>query len=399
MQLIDLARFSFSAVSAMRLRSGLTALGIAIGIAAVVLLTSMGQGLQRYMISEFSQFGTHLIAVTPGKTSTMGFSGALVNTVRPLSLDDAAAIKRLHQVIDAVPLVQGNAQLEAGERQRRTVVYGVGPGMPKVWQFKTAAGQFLPEDDAASARAFVVLGSKIRDELFPDRSPLGEIIRVGSYRFRVIGVMESKGQMLGFDLDDAVYIPTSQAMDIFNQESLMEIDVLYRPNAEAAQVEAAIKTLMQARHGSEDFSIITQEQMLEVLTSVLDILTIAVGALGGISLLVGGVGILTIMTISVKERTSEIGLLTALGAQRRQILWLFLGEAVLLAAAGGVLGLLLGWGATLLLHGLVPDLPVYTSWSYIIMAESLAVVIGMLAGVIPANQAARMKPVEALRSE
>lgn len=399
MQFMDLARFSFSAVSARRLRSSLTALGIAIGIAAVVLLTSMGQGLQRYMISEFSQFGTHLIAITPGKTSTMGFSGALVNTVRPLSLDDAAAIKRLHQVIDAVPLVQGNAQLEAGQRQRRTAVYGVGPGMPKVWQFKTATGQFLPEDDALSARAFVVLGSKIRNELFPDRSPLGEIIRVGSYRFRVIGVMESKGQMLGFDLDDAVYIPTSRAMDIFDQESLMEIDVLYRANAEADQVQSAIKALMQSRHGSEDFSVITQEQMLEVMTSVLDILTFAVGALGGISLLVGGVGILTIMTISVKERTAEIGLLTALGAQRRQILWLFLGEAILLAASGGVLGLLLGWGAALLLHGLLPDLPVYTSWSYIIMAESLAVIIGMLAGVIPANQAAKMKPVEALRSE
>ncbi len=399
MKFRDFVWLSFSAVSAGRLRSALTALGIAIGIAAVVLLTSMGQGLQRYMISEFSQFGTHLIAVTPGKTSTMGFTSALVNTVRPLSLDDAAAIGRLGQVIEAVPLVQGNAQLEAGKRQRRTVVYGVGPGMPRVWQFRTATGQFLPRDDAASARAFVVLGSKIRSELFPDRSPLGEVVRVGSYRFRVIGVMESKGQMLGFDLDDAVYIPTSHAMDIFNQESLMEIDVLYRPNIDAQQAEASITALMRARHGSEDFSVVTQEQMLEVLTSVLDILTFAVGALGGISLLVGGVGILTIMTISVRERTSEIGLLTALGAQRRQILWLFLAEASLLAAAGGLLGLLLGWGATLLLHSLVPDLPVYTSWAYIILAEVLAVVIGMLAGVIPANQAAKMKPVEALRSE
>ena len=399
MQLFDLARFSFSAINAMRLRSGLSALGIAVGIAAVVLLTSMGQGLQRYMISEFSQFGTHLIAVTPGKTNTMGFSGALVNTVRPLSLEDAEAIRRLPQVVETVALVQGNAQLEAGSRQRRTVVYGVGPGVPQVWQFETATGQFLPQDDPVSARAFVVLGSKIRDELFPDSSSLGEIIRVGSYRFRVIGVMESKGQMLGFDLDDAVYIPTSQAMQIFNQESLMEIDVLYRPNAEAAEVESSIKTLLQARHGSEDFSVLTQEQMLEVLTSVLDILTFAVAALGGISLLVGGVGILTIMTISVRERTAEIGLLSALGAQRRQILGLFLGEAILLAAAGGALGLLLGWAIALLVHELLPDLPLYISWSYVLMAELLAVIIGILAGVIPANQAAAMKPVEALRSE
>lgn len=188
-------------------------------------------------------------------------------------------------------------------------------------------------------------------------------------------------------------------MDIFNQESLMEIDVLYRPNADPVKMEAAISSLLQARHGSEDFSIITQEQMLEVLTSVLEVLTFAVSALGGISLLVGGVGILTIMTIAVRERTAEIGLLTALGAYRRQILWLFLGEAILLAAAGGVMGLLLGWGAILVLHGLLPDLPVSISWGYIIIAETLAVAIGMLAGVIPANQAAGMKPVDALRAE
>ncbi len=399
MQLYDFIRFSFSAVSARRLRSGLSALGIAMGIAAVVLLTSMGEGLHRYMISEFSQFGTNLIAINPGKTSTIGFSGALVNTVRPLSLDDAAALERLPQVIKAVPLVQGNAQVEAGDRQRRTVVYGVGPGVPAVWQFKTAYGRFLPEDDPESARAFVVLGSKMRDELFPDRQPLGELVRVGSYRFRVIGVMESKGQMLGFDLDDAVYIPTSQAMQIFDQDGLMEIDVLYRPEAQADEVEQAIKRLLQARHGSEDFTVITQEQMLEVLTSVLDILTFAVGALGGISLVVGGVGILTIMTIAVKERTAEIGLLRALGAERRQILWLFLGEAVVLAGAGGVLGLLLGWSGAWLVHALVPALPVHTPWHFVLMAELLAVFIGILAGVLPANKAARMKPVEALRTE
>ncbi len=381
------------------MRSGLTALGIAVGIAAVVLLTSMGEGLHRYVIAEFSQFGTNIIGINPGKITTTGFSGAMVNSVRPLTLDDSEALKRLNEIIASVPVIQGNASVEGNQRQRRTMVYGVGHDVPAVWQFHVSMGQFLPDDDPRSARAFAVLGSKVKDELFGSEIPLGEIIRIGSYRFRVVGIMESKGQLLGFDLDDAVYIPASISMALFNREGLLEIDVLYKPTADANQVKAKIMNMLAARHGSEDFTVTTQEQMLEVLTSVLDILTFAVGALGGISLLVGGVGNLTIMTIAVKERTSEIGLLTALGAERRQILWLFLGEAVVLSAIGGFFGLLLGWSGAFLLHVLVPALPAYTPWHFVVMAELLAVFIGVLAGVIPARRAARMNPVDALRTE
>ncbi len=177
------------------------------------------------------------------------------------------------------------------------------------------------------------------------------------------------------------------------------MDVLYKPNADAEVVKKEIMRLMSARHGSEDFTIITQEQMLEVLNSVLDILTFAVGALGGISLLVGGVGILTIMTIAVKERTSEIGLLTALGAGRRQVLMLFLTEAVVLSAIGGFFGLLLGWGIAELIHFAVPAIPAHTPWHFVVLAELLAVIIGVIAGVMPARKAAKMNPVDALRTE
>jgi len=399
MSFSDLIKFSFAALYAMPLRSALSALGIAIGIAAVILLTAIGEGLHRYMISEFSQFGTNLLAITPGKTNTLGFSGALVNTVRPLTLEDARAIKKLPQITEVVPLVQGNAQLEAANRQRRTVVYGVSAGVPEVWKFNLASGHFLPADEITAPRAFVVLGSKIKQEIFPDSSALGEIIRVGSYRFRVVGVMESKGQMLGFDLDDAVYIPTSHAMTLFNQASLMEIDVLYRHDANVQATRDSIVTLIKTRHGNEDFSVVTQEQMLEVLTSVLDILTFAVAALGSISLLVGGVGILTIMTISVQERTFEIGLLSALGARQYQIMWLFLAEAIMLASMGGAAGLLLGWGSAMLINSLFVDLPIHISLTYVILAESLALIIGMLSGVIPARAAAVMSPLKALRSE
>ncbi|MCW8955572.1 MAG: ABC transporter permease [Gammaproteobacteria bacterium] len=399
MLITDLVNLSFSAVRARRLRSGLTALGIAVGIAAVVLLTSMGEGLHRFVLAEFSQFGTNLIAITPGKATTHGMSGAVMSNVRPLSLDDVIAVAQLPQVIAAVPMVQGNAAVEAEQRQRRTTVLGVGHDMPKVWQFKVSAGQFLPDDDPRTARAFIVLGSRVKQELFGSTVPLGKFVRVGGSRFRVIGVMESKGQMLGFDLDDAVYIPAAKSMELFNRESLMEIDVLYKNDAAAEVVSARLKQVLMSRHGEEDFTIVTQEQMLEVLSSVLDILTFAVGALGGISLVVGGVGILTIMTIAVKERTAEIGLLTALGAERRQVLILFLAEAMLLSAIGGVLGLLLGWSISELVHFIMPAIPVHTPWHFALLAVLLAMSVGLLAGVAPARRAARMNPVDALRTE
>ncbi|MGD2119666.1 MAG: ABC transporter permease [Chromatiales bacterium] len=399
MLLQDFVNLSIGSLLAHRMRSGLTALGIAVGITAVVLLTSMGEGLHRYVTAEFSQFGTNIIGINPGKTTTLGFSGALVSNVQPLSLDDSEALLRLPQVIAAMPMIQGNAAVEAGQLQRRTMIYGVGPDLPEVWQFEVAMGQFLPRDDIHSARAFVVLGSKVKESLFGDAMPLGEIVRIGGFRFRVVGVMESKGQLLGFDLDDAVYIPASTSMQLFNRESLMEIDLLYRPDADAETVRKAITRLLAARHGSEDFTVTTQEQMLEVLNSVLDILTFAVGALGGISLLVGGVGILTIMSIAVRERRFEIGLLAALGAQRQQILLLFLAEAIVLSGIGGLFGLAAGWLIANGLHLLLPALPVHTPWHFIVLAELLAVLIGVFAGVFPARNAAHMNPVDALRAE
>ena len=399
MRLNDAVKLSLQSLASQRMRSLLTALGIAVGIAAVVLLTSLGEGIHRFVLSEFTQFGTNLIGVTPGKATTHGLAGAVISNVRPLSLADAEALARLPRVIATVPVLQGNAAVQYRSRTRRTYILGVGPDVPAVWQMRVAQGRFLPRDDLSAARAFIVLGSKVRSELFGSENPLGRIVRVAGERYRVVGVMESKGQMLGFDLDDGVYIPVSRAMALFNRESLMEIDVLYAPGSSSEEVAARIKTLLVARHGAEDFTITTQDQMLEVLGSILGILTMAVGALGGISLLVGGVGILTIMTIAVHERTSEIGLLRALGAGRGQILSMFMGEAVVLASLGGLAGLLLGAGGAWLLGQLVPALPTHTPWQYVIMAELLAAAIGLLAGVLPARRAARLDPIEALRAE
>ena len=395
----DLIRLTTSSFLAYRMRSFLTGLGIAVGITAVILLTSIGEGLHQFVLSEFSQFGTNLIAIQPGKTQTHGASVGVFGSSRPLSIEDAQAVRRLPFIQYANPSVTGNAEVRANGKTRRTMVYGAGHEFTNTFTIKVQTGSFLPDDDPTQARAFVVLGSKVRQELFAGQNPLGSYLRVGGQRYRVIGVMEPKGQVLGFDLDDTVYIPAARAMELFNRSGLMEIHVTYRPSAELEQVEAGIRNILTARHGSEDFTLVPQEKALEVLGSVLDVITFAVGALGGISLLVGGVGILTIMTMSVTERTSEIGLLRALGARERQVLALFLGEAMLLSALGGLAGLALGVGIAQALHLLFPALPVHTPWLFAALAELSAVTIGLAAGVVPAQRAARLDPVEALHAE
>lgn len=399
MRIRDTITLSFASLGNQRMRSFLTALGISVGIASVVLLTSLGEGIQKYILSEFTQFGTNLIAVTPGKATTAGMPGAIINNVRPLSLDDALALTTIPKIIGMVPVTQGNASVEYGKRSRRTYIFGVGRDVPNVWRMNVASGRFLPDDDPRIARAFVVIAKKVRDSLFGNENPLGKPIRIGGERYRVIGVMESKGQMLGFDLDDGVYIPAARAMAMFNRESLMEIDLLYQPGTATDILVNRIRNLLIARHGSEDFTITTQDQMLDVLTSILDILTLAVSALGGISLLVGGVGILTILTIAVNERKAEIGLLRAIGAGKPQILFLFLSEAVVLAGIGGLAGLIIGAGGAWLLSVFVPALPTHTPWSYVVMAELLAAFVGLVSGVLPARHAANLDPIEALRAE
>lgn len=395
----DLIRLTTSSFLAYRMRSFLTGLGIAIGIAAVILLTSIGEGLHQFVLAEFSQFGTNLISIQPGKTQTHGANVGMFGSVKPLTIEDTQALRRLPNVEYVDPGVLGNAELRANGKTRRTMVHGHGHEMPNIFSMKVQTGSFLPDDDPSQARALVVLGSKVHQELFAGQNPLGSYLRIGGERYRVIGVMEPKGQILGFDLDDAVSIPTSRALELFNRPGLMEIQLRYKANADLQGVVRAVTALLKERHGREDFTIIPQEKALEVLGSVLDVITFAVGALGGISLLVGGVGILTIMTMAVTERTSEIGLLRALGARERQVLTLFLGEAILLSALGGLAGLALGVGIAQALHWLFPALPVHTPWLFAVLAELSAISIGLAAGVAPAMRAARLDPVEALHAE
>lgn len=399
MRFPDLIRLTTGSVRAQRLRAALTALGIGIGVTAVVLLTSIGEGVHRFVLSEFTQFGTNIVSVAPGKTQTFGGSIGAFGNVRPLTVDDAQALGRAPYVVSQNAMMQGNAEVEALGRKRRTTIYGVGPSFAEAFRFEVAQGEFLPADDPRAPRSLAVLGSRMSAELFRGASALGQTIRVGGQRYRVVGVMRPKGTTLGFDLDDTVFIPTAKALELYDRDSVFEIQLHYEEGARVAEVVEGIKRILIARHGDEDFTVTTQQQMLETLGSVLSVLTFAVGALGSISLLVGGVGIFTIMTIGVRERTQEIGLLRALGAQKAQVLRVFLAEAIVLSAAGGIAGLVVGLGIALALDLGVPALPVSYSPPFIVMSEALAVIIGLIAGILPALRAADLEPVDALREE
>ncbi|WP_446831159.1 ABC transporter permease [Candidatus Foliamicus sp.] len=400
MNVPDLLHLALRALAMHRLRTLLTALGTGVGVAAVVLLTSIGEGTYKFIEHEATRFGTHFLVVTPGKDETFGGPpGMRTNTVRPLTLDDALAIRQLDSVVAVAPAVMGLAEIEQGGVKRNVMALGTGPELPEIFSFEVAAGRFLPNEDLLAARPLAVLGSTLKNELFGADSALGAYIRVSGQRFRVIGVLADAGTTVGFDLNEIAYIPVKHAMEIYNVLGVQEIDVRYREERPAAEVEGDITRLLMARHGAEDFSITTQDQMLNTMRVILSTITAAVAALGGISLVVGGVGIFTIMTISIQERIFEIGLLRSLGARRREVRRLFLAEALALGVAGGLLGLVLGQAAAWLLRALVPSIPVSVSAGYTVAAMMIAVVIGILAGVAPAVRAARMNPVLALRAE
>jgi putative ABC transport system permease protein len=395
----DFIRLIAQSVLAHRLRSMLTALGIGIGVTAVVLLTSIGEGLNTYMVEQFTQFGTTTLQIQPGKTSTFGISPGVLNSVRPLSLSDAEALARAPHVLHSVPVVVGSGSVEARGRERTVSIYGVGPDFDKAFKFDVVAGTFLPPDELERARNVAVLGATLYAELYGSGNALGDRIRVGGQRYRVVGIMEPKGDMVGIDLDDTIYIPAARGLELFNRQGLLEIDVLYTEDAPVDEVIDGIKRILAARHGGEDFTVVSQQQMLDVLGSIVDVLTLGVAALGGISLLVGGVGIFTIMTIAVRERTQEIGLLRAIGARRSRIAQLFVGEAMLLAGVGGVGGLALGIGIVLLAQWALPAMPATISPLYVGLSLGIAVVIGLIAGVLPARAAAQLEPLDALRAE
>jgi putative ABC transport system permease protein len=326
--------------------------------------------------------------------------GSLGGTPHTLSLDDAQALARLPGVEVAMPVAVGSARVEARERGRSVFVYGVTPDAPHAWKYSVRQGTFWPRGDPRRGAQLAILGPKLKRELFGEENALGQFVRVGGSRFRVIGVMAPKGQFLGFDIDDAVYVPVASAMRVFNLTEVAEIDVVYAHAGLSSMIERSVTATLKERHGcEEDFTVTTQAAMLAVFDNVMNVITMAVGAIAGISLLVGSIGILTMMWIAVGERTAEIGLARAIGATRRQVQLLFLAEAAGLATVGGAIGIVAGLSLAALLRLAVPGLPITTPVAFVLLAVAFSVATGLVSGVLPARRAAALDPIEALRAE
>lgn len=395
---LDYVRFALTALLGHRLRSVLSLLGVAVGVAAVIMLTSLGEGARLYVTQEFASLGTNLVIVLPGRVETTGMMPLFGNSQSDLTLADATAIvRRVPQVRRVAPLAVGSATARSGERSREVTVLGATADMLAVRRLSMRIGEYLPGGDPEQAPRVCVLGAGLQRELFPGRSPLGQILRLGEERYRVIGVVAPRGTSMGMNLDDAVHVPVSLTMKMLDTTSLFRIliEVASRDDMSAVR-DRALAVLTERHDGREDVTILTQDAVLGSFNKILSILTIALGAIGAISLGVAGVGIMNVMLVSVSERTSEVGLLKALGATSGQILAAFLVEAAILSFVGGLLGLAAGFAAGRALGELYPSFPVSAPMWAVWGALAVSATVGLAFGVLPARRAARLEPIAAL---
>lgn len=395
----DIRRFAWRSLSAYRTRTLLMVLAMSIGVAAVVVLTSLGEGARGYVRNQFESLGTNLIIVLPGRTETFGGTGGLFSgrTPRDLTLEDALALQRIRGVKRVAPLNIASAEIWWKGRRRDVPVAGSNSELLHIWGLTVARGTFLPPQDPRLATPICVIGSKVGRELFRTQSPLGEWVRIGDRRFRVIGVLTPHGRSLGVDMDEMVIIPVASAQALFNVRSLLRIGIEAETREEVTRLKAELRRVLRARHdGEHDFTVVTEDAVANAFDRILVALTLAVGGIASISLAVAGILIMNVMLIAVSQRTSEIGLLKAIGASPAQIRRLFLAEAAMLSAVGGLVGSMLGEAGSFAIRQIYPALPAFAPLWAVAAAFGIAIATGILFSVLPARRAARLDPAIAL---
>ena len=395
----DLIRFARDAATGNPLRTALLVLAMSIGVAAVVVLTALGDGARRYVVDQFSSLGTNLVIVLPGRSETGGFNpgNAITSTPRDLTIDDAESLQRARSVRRVAPLAVGTSEISYGGRLREVMVAGTTSNYIDVRTLKLAQGRFLSPGDWRRGASEAVIGAKIRDELFGVEPALGKLVRVGDRRFRVVGIMASTGQGLGMNTDEIVLIPVALAQAMFNSNTLFRILVEANSREAIEPAKAQVAEILKVRHeGEEDVTVITQDAVLATFDKLLGALTLAVAGIAAISLAVAGILVMNVMLVSVTQRTAEIGLLKALGATGATIRTAFLTEAAMLSLGGALLGYLLGQAGAFVLRQLYPAFPAYPPDWAVLAGLGTALATGILFGVLPARRAARLDPVQSL---
>ena len=395
----DIARFSWTALAGYRTRTVLMIIASSIGVAAVVVLTSLGEGARRYVRNEFESLGTNLVIVLPGRAETLGSTAALASgrTARDLTIDDAEALRRIPGVTHVAPINIVEGEVSARGRRRDVPIAGSNDAVEHLWNISIAAGRFLPPQDPRNATPICVLGSRVKRDLFGADSPLGEYIRLGDRRFRVIGVLQPKGEFFAINLDDVVIVPVASAQMLFNLDSLLRIGVMTRSREDVPRTKAAVERMIRERHRGElDVTVVTEEAVSSAFDKVLTALTYALGGIAAISMAVAGILIMNVMLIAVAQRTSEIGLLKALGASPQQIRLLFLAEAALLSACGAIVGSIAGQCGSFVIRRIYPAVPAYAPLWAILGAFALAIGTGLAFAFLPARRAASLDPAFSL---
>ena len=398
MRAADLLGFAGGALRGHRLRSTLSLLGVAIGVASVILLTSLGEGARLYVTGEFLALGSNLLIISPGKNETSGGIVVPLPAPRDLTLEDADALRRrLRGARHVAPLALGEATAKAGDLSRTVGVGGTTAEFQPLRKIHLRMGRYLPAGEDERGERVCVIGSKLHDELFLGGNPLGETVRLGQERFKVIGVMSPRGTSLGTDLDQVVHVPVAQALALFDQRGLSQIMVEVGSHEDIEGSKKRALALLTERHdGFEDVTVTTQDAVLSSFNRILALLTAALAGIAAISLAVAGIGIMNVMIVSVSERTREIGLLKALGVTAPQVLLSFLVEAALLSSAGGLVGVAVGLGGTRLVQALYPSFPMEPPPWAVPAAVFVSLSVGLIFGALPARRAARLDPVAAL---
>lgn len=402
MDFLEIFRLSFTALRANKVRSILTMLGIIIGVMSVILLISLGSGLKNYITQQFEQLGANTIYIMPGRSGIEegGFGQGMPNFAgSKLTMEHYQELKRLGGVIvDAAPSIELPASIKYGNKSRYSNVDGATENLLKINNINIGEGRGIMRADVNRSRKVAVIGPIVKEKLFDNNDPMGKKILVGDRRYEVIGVTESIGSGLfgGGDPDNNVYIPITSAMDQFGLDNVQVISVKVKDKNDIDEGKALIKKFMLRKLDEDDFSVVDMSSMLEAINSILGVLTITLGGIAGISLLVGGIGIMNIMLVSVTERTKEIGLRKAVGAKSSDILLQFLTEAVVLCLLGGALGITLGYLGSLIATKFIPA--VVPLWA-VLLAFGFSATVGIVFGVAPAYKASKLDPIEALRYE